>query len=385
MAAVATQYQLFDALRDEEYEALKRDIRERGVLVAVELDEDGQILDGHHRVSIANELGVDYPTVVRRGWGEAAKLEHVLKVNLLRRHLTPIKWAQAFDRLLVVRGVERKRGPKTANTPTVGEIAVEVGVPESTAYDRLSLWDEVKDDPDLVAELDANPAQVKMVRREKRARKRREALATAAPVVLPDRVDIFHGDFRAVLADLADESIDAIVTDPPYGADALGLYDDLARTAHRLLKAGGSMFVMTGQSYLPDVYRLLVDPLDYHWTIAYLTPGAYLNVWGRRVATGWKPVVWLTKGKRDVGDFPLDVVRSDAPDKEHHEWGQSESGMTTLVERFTQPGDLILDPFLGAGTTGVVAVRLRRGFIGCDIDPLCVEQSRRRIAEARCD
>ena len=44
------QYQFLPDLTSDEYEALKADIRERGVMVPVELDEAGHILDGHHRV-----------------------------------------------------------------------------------------------------------------------------------------------------------------------------------------------------------------------------------------------------------------------------------------------------------------------------------------------
>jgi len=53
-----------------------------------------------------------------------------------------------------------------------------------------------------------------------------------------------------------------------------------------------------------------------------------------------------------------------------------------LVERLTQPGDLVLDPFLGAGTTGVAALRTGRRFIGIDNDPEAVTASRARLAEA---
>jgi site-specific DNA-methyltransferase (adenine-specific) len=69
-------------------------------------------------------------------------------------------------------------------------------------------------------------------------------------------------------------------------------------------------------------------------------------------------------------------------DKRFHEWGQSESGMADLVERFSAPGDTILDPFMGAGTTGVVAVRSGRRFIGIDLDADAVKQASARIAEA---
>jgi len=76
-------------LSAEEYEALKADIAQRGVQVPVEYDEDGNILDGYHRVRACQELGItDWPKVVRRGLTEEQKIEHALALNLHRRHLT---------------------------------------------------------------------------------------------------------------------------------------------------------------------------------------------------------------------------------------------------------------------------------------------------------
>lgn len=75
-------------LSADEYEELKADIQARGVLVPVEYDEDGNILDGHHRVQICEELGItEWPRVVRLGLSEAGKLTHARQLNLARRHL----------------------------------------------------------------------------------------------------------------------------------------------------------------------------------------------------------------------------------------------------------------------------------------------------------
>ncbi len=83
------QYQLLPDLTEEEFSALKADIAERGVMVPVELDEAGNVLDGHHRLLACEELGVtDYPTIIRPGLTEDEKREHVLALNLDRRHLT---------------------------------------------------------------------------------------------------------------------------------------------------------------------------------------------------------------------------------------------------------------------------------------------------------
>ncbi len=58
-------------LSPEEYDELKKDIAERGVMVPVELDEHHNILDGHHRVRICQELGIkDYPKIIRAGMTE---------------------------------------------------------------------------------------------------------------------------------------------------------------------------------------------------------------------------------------------------------------------------------------------------------------------------
>ena len=82
------KYQVMPALPAEDYEALKADIAARGVMVAVEVDEYGTILDGYNRVKICREVGITYyPVVVRSGLSEAEKLTHARRVNLLGRHL----------------------------------------------------------------------------------------------------------------------------------------------------------------------------------------------------------------------------------------------------------------------------------------------------------
>jgi transcriptional regulator with XRE-family HTH domain len=82
------RYQLMPPLSPEEYAALRADIAERGVLIPVEYDEEGNILDGFHRVQICQELGLDWPRVMRPGLTEGQKLEHAWRLNLARRHLS---------------------------------------------------------------------------------------------------------------------------------------------------------------------------------------------------------------------------------------------------------------------------------------------------------
>jgi len=90
------KYQLLPSLTEQEYQSLKSDIAIRGIIVPIEFDEDGNVLDGHHRLRAWNELkredGVflpdHYPSVTRGGLSEEQKRNHVRALNIMRRHLT---------------------------------------------------------------------------------------------------------------------------------------------------------------------------------------------------------------------------------------------------------------------------------------------------------
>ena len=83
------KYQVMPDMAQDEYEALKEDIAERGVMIPIEFDENGNVLDGHHRLKICAELGIaDYPKIIRAGMSETEKWTHARKLNMARRHLT---------------------------------------------------------------------------------------------------------------------------------------------------------------------------------------------------------------------------------------------------------------------------------------------------------
>jgi len=87
------KYQVCRDLTPIEYEALRNDIAENGVLVPIEIDENGDILDGHHRIKAWGELKAegaklpDYPRIIRAGLTEEQKRNHARKLNVLRRHM----------------------------------------------------------------------------------------------------------------------------------------------------------------------------------------------------------------------------------------------------------------------------------------------------------
>lgn len=89
VALASGPYQLLPPLADDDFEALKADIAKNGVLVPVEYDEAGNILDGHNRVAICRMLGItDWPRFVRKGLSEDQKRIFARSLNLARRHLS---------------------------------------------------------------------------------------------------------------------------------------------------------------------------------------------------------------------------------------------------------------------------------------------------------
>ena len=235
----------------------------------------------------------------------------------------------------------------------------------------------------LAALPDAVIATANHLRRERGDARRNDRLTRYNAAPLDTTVArIIVKDIRLLTADdIASESVDCIITDPPYPKDYIDLFDDLGALAARVLKPGGSLVVMTGQAYLLDYLQKLSLNLTYRWTLAYHTPGHNAQAWGATVINAWKPLLWFTKGKRSAEHWVNDFVASPLAekDKEHHDWGQSPYGMTAIVERFTNPGDVVLDPFLGGGTTGLVCKESGRKFIGVECDAAVAEQAAGRI------
>jgi ParB-like chromosome segregation protein Spo0J len=240
----------------------------------------------------------------------------------------------------------------------------------------------VEQAPDLAAKVKNKEMaldRAERIIRDREAERRRieQARREAAAEPAPSRVDIRHGDFREVLADVS--NVDAVITDPPYPAEFLPLLADLAAWADKVLTPDGVLAVLIGQTHLPEVYRLLDGHRSYRWTGCYLTEGPGYVSHARKVQSSWKPLLVYGRGPR-FGD----IIRSEgsnADAKSNHKWGQDYAAFHTIIERLTQRGQTVADPFMGAGTTLLAAHALGRHAIGCDIDATAVQRSRERVGD----
>lgn len=242
---------------------------------------------------------------------------------------------------------------------------------------------------EIVAEHEAKGEPVVKQQIRKQARMAKAAALSAERAAKPQstRSDVAVCDVSALGDLLKSGSVDAIITNPPYVAEKVGVYETLAGVAARLLRPGGVLVAMAGHIWLPETLDRLRagaagTDLSYQWTLAELLPWSQQIVHSRKVVPRWKPAVVMARGRRD-GERFVDLVQAKRlkPDetKQHHEWEQNIDVAEALVERFTDPGDFVVDPFCGSGTFGVAAIRAGRRWHGSDADSDAVDTAIRRL------
>jgi len=172
-----------------------------------------------------------------------------------------------------------------------------------------------------------------------------------------------QGDFREKT--IADDSVDFVLTDPPYGEEFLYLWDGLGQVAARVLKPGGWLISYSGQAHLPRVLAQLSANLQYHWTLAlHLTwHQVFRGVW-----VEWKPILAFYKPPFNETKF-ADFMEGSGPEKQNHDWAQNHQEAIKLIETFTQPGQVVMDPMVGSGSTIEACVETKRNCIAFEKDP----------------
>ncbi len=249
---------------------------------------------------------------------------------------------------------------------------------------------------------------------------------------------VFQKDALRFLSDLPDSSVDLVVSSPPYFmgkeydtscsiADFKAIHDQLSQQLVRVVKPGGSICWQVGN----HVRYNIVIPLDIVvyssfsksdslrlrnrivWTFGH---GAHCTL---RFSGRHETILWFTKG--DEYHFDLDSVRvpQKYPGKKHYKGrnhgmpsgnplGKNPGDVWDIpnvkaghVEKTAHPcqfpvalaqrlikalcpsGGLVIDPYLGSGSTGIAALVEGRNFMGCDIEAKYVKIARERIRRLR--
>jgi site-specific DNA-methyltransferase (adenine-specific) len=216
------------------------------------------------------------------------------------------------------------------------------------------------------------------------------------PYYQDELVTLYHGDCREINLPRPDE-VAMVLTDPPYG---------VSERTDRKSKGRGSM---TASFDFPPVHGD-DEPFDPTWLLAY--PRVVLfgaNYYADRLPISSSWIVWdkldgLSTKKRDIGfddnadcelawtnlGGPARLVRlrwkgmlkGDDRDSGRVHPTQKPTGlMSQIINAWTKPGDLILDPYMGSGPVGVAAKQLGRRAIGIEIDESYCEIAAKRLAQ----
>ncbi len=205
-------------------------------------------------------------------------------------------------------------------------------------------------------------------------------------------------DHVAGLASLPDKSVDHVICDPPYEAEAHTLQRRIKRSENEPLsfeplsfeplseetRAGASAHIARVTRRWALVFCqveaamrwrdvLVGAGLVYRRTCVWVKPDGMPQYSGDRPGMGYESIVVCHAPGRSVwnggGQHGVFITNKGGDARTGHQTQKPEALMEKLVRLFTDPCETILDPFAGSGTTGVAAIRLGRSFIGWERDP----------------
>ena len=242
---------------------------------------------------------------------------------------------------------------------------------------------------------------------------------------------VLTGDCIAVMARLPAASVDLVFADPPYnlqlggellrpnhtrvdGVEAewdkfadFAAYDSFTRewlaAVRRLLKPDGALWVIGSYHNIYRVGSILQD-LGF-WIlndVVWRKTNPMPNFRGRRFTNAHETLLWCTRSREARYTFNYESMKAlnedlqmrsdwliplcngperlkDGDGRKAHPTQKPEALLHRILMASTKPGDLVLDPFFGTGTTGAVAKRLNRQFIGIERDPAYARLARERI------
>jgi len=202
---------------------------------------------------------------------------------------------------------------------------------------------------------------------------------------------IICGEATNVLSDVRSEGIDLVVTDPPY---LVNYRDRSGRTlandtnAEAVLSVYADMYrVLKPDSYCISFYGwTALDQFANAWTAAGFKIMGRI-VWTKNYASRashtqyqHEAAIVLVKGWPEKPDKPMsDVQPWEYTGNKAHPTEKAVSVIAPLIQSFSKPGEVVLDPFSGSGSTCVAAALNGRDYLGIELEERHCEHARRRI------
>jgi len=346
-----------------------------GIQTPVWITAEDKIIAGHRRVDACRRLGItEIPAQVVpdfNGWSlesniqrNKTTMEKLAEADAIVAYLAPL----AKERQLA--GVKVDPGQDLTKGRTMDLVAKHMGMSRTKAAQLFKIRDQW---PDLLKKIDSGnkTAHTVIKTMQMEANKERQRTELLTEMNMSDINPVIQlGDFRKLGTAIPDNSISLLLTDPPYPARYLPLWDDLGALAARVLVPGGYLVSYSGHLHLPTCMAHLEKHLNYYWMMALLHAGQSKVVFARNLIADYKPILVYAKPPlgRNYRCFH-DVVEGEKKEKALHEWQQDVRPFEELIHNFCPLGGRILEPFSGSGSVIRAAINCKRDVTAFEVNP----------------
>lgn len=209
---------------------------------------------------------------------------------------------------------------------------------------------------------------------------------------MSNQVQLYLGDCIDIFPTIETGSIDLVLTDPPYGIRITKAVTVFGDSPEKSRKATNDTWddEIPSKAHFDHIFRVssnqIVFGANYFWSYFYASP-CYI-VWDKRgtlppvpfadTEFAWTSFERMSKKYTVINHG---FIRDDKEPR-YHPTQKPLILMKQIIEDFTKPGDLILDCFMGSGTTGVACMNTGRRFIGIERDETYFNIAAKRIADA---
>ncbi|OGS22986.1 MAG: hypothetical protein A2252_06220 [Elusimicrobia bacterium RIFOXYA2_FULL_39_19] len=392
---------------DDNCDDLVASIKEHGLLEPVVVNENNELVGGYRRIQALQKLKMKEVPVHRVDAGtELERLTKTLIENLHRRAFTwqeealLVKKIDDLSRQLHGSHPQGKHSSSSAeladDTWSTAKTAKILNKPERTVQIDVQLAKGIEKFPELLSVNKRAVAYKKML-----GFQAKETLVSSIQTITPN-ISITKGDCIVNMRRLNPASIDLIFIDFPTNQNyessdiqssreqCIEFICAVLNESNRLLKQDGSIYVMPGVENASLVYGcLLQKKLSFQNWIIWHYRNSDLKIKDRFIPR-YEPILFFTKSKTDfifnkqkfISDlWIIPRVTESMPEKVDHPTQRPTQLLEIIVQTSSNPGNTVLDPMCGSGTTAVACNRLKRNFIGFETEQKNCELAKLRISE----
>lgn len=411
-------------LDDTEYNLLEKSILEEGLrepLMLWEYNNEFILIDGHHRYEICKKHNI-YGKTITKTFNDIEEVLSWIDINQLsRRNLTDkqrdIVFGRIYSNVKQQHGGDRASGQNDHLQKTSQLIADKFNVSEVTIRRAEKFYDSMEEikrnmgqevyDNILTEKIKLNKNEINDLSKMnafdmektfdklkdsnslKEAKKKIE-IDIRKETIMEFDSNLYNGDAVEILKTFKDNSVDMVLTDPPYGISyidtrnsfnpdykddenyAIELLERVAIELKRITKPGSHLYFFSGYSNAFKFQQILSKYflVQENW-ITWVKNNHTMTDFDKNWAYKYE-IIWFCKNENDSRKLNYsvspDVLEYPIPTNKKHSAQKPIELLKYIIGNSSLEGEVILDPFMGSGTTPLSAKLMNRKYIGIELE-----------------